>query len=145
MVLAGASHSVHESRPKEVAAVIKDAAMHAQHKRVLRQSDLGLRSHAFSPDCSFVEIHFTSNWVHQLGGNPLDQGQIDGFRLFECARMTTFRHNDKPALWNGGSNLFRPFGRYNRIGITNQHKGWNGYGAKVRSAVDSPACCLSLP
>ena len=29
-VLAGASHSVYESRPKEVAAVIEDAAKHAQ-------------------------------------------------------------------------------------------------------------------
>jgi pimeloyl-ACP methyl ester carboxylesterase len=30
-VLAGASHSVYESRPNEVAAVIEDAAKHAQH------------------------------------------------------------------------------------------------------------------
>jgi hypothetical protein len=29
-VVAGASHSVYESRPKEVAAVIEDAAQHAQ-------------------------------------------------------------------------------------------------------------------
>jgi pimeloyl-ACP methyl ester carboxylesterase len=30
IVLEGASHSVYESRPKEVAAVIEDAAQHAK-------------------------------------------------------------------------------------------------------------------